>query len=421
VSRSFEVVLTMFRSQTEEVDDSDEKSTSSPPPRLSVSSSSSLPSSDVPALIQPPSSPSSSPSLPSPANPLIRYSLLVDVPENDPPSSHVSARVDFLASLDKAVAYDSLHPPPDNWLSNRHRTLPAVFRDTFSSHVFWSAEQQKALRDCFAGWDGDDSHSFHLLYGDVVPSATRVKPAQQRGNLQSHTVKYYIDHLRSRKPSTLGLIIYNVKIHNYHATQPFRFGPAICDFYAMDLYQCSPADTELTMIAGMKNTWTPVHVDDGGDSTWSMAIEGYKVWIFGRAEQREAFSTYFNRSFTWTQLQPADRQFLVSNHCIMIHQRPGDIVYVPCGWPHMVKHLTDTLSINSSLLNSWDAANALDAMDLNKWSREEWLMFTGAYERAVLKASSLMLTHLDLSRLTEVWDRKRAEAEEDRNQRRRLR
>jgi hypothetical protein len=174
------------------------------------------------------------------------------------------------------------------------------------------------------------------------------------------------------------------------------------------------------MIAGMKNTWTPVHIDNGGDSTWSMAIEGFKVWIFGRPEDKVAFAKHFNRPFAWIQLRPPDRHFLTSHHCIMIHQRPGDIIYVPRGWPHMVKHLTDTLSINSSMLNGWDAADALSAMDFNRWTREEWSMFTAAYERAQVWTSKMMLTHADLTRLTEVWNSKRQEAETVREQRRRL-
>ena len=87
----------------------------------------------------------------------------------------------------------------------------------------------------------------------------------------------------------------------------------------------------------------------------------------------------------------------------------------------MVKHLTDTLSINSSMLNAWDAATTLNAMDFNKWTRDEWEMFTAAYNRAEARSSSLMLTHMDLVHLKEVWDRKRKEAQEEREQKRRLR
>ena len=290
----------------------------------------------------------------------------------------------------------------------RHLLLPRLL----------TVEQQKALRDCFAGWNSDESHPFLKLYGEVAPSATRMKPAKQRGSAQRHTVQYFVDHLHSRQ-STLGWVMSSVPIHNFHATQPFRYGPTICDFYQTDVHQSNPAETELTMTAGMKNTWTPVHINEGGDSMWSLAVEGFKVWIFGRPEDK-AFTAYFDRTFTWIQLKPADRQFLMSHHCIMVHQRPGDIVYVPCGWPYMIKDLTDTLSVNSSLLNGWDAANALDEMDFNKWTRDDWTLFTAAYERALLKASELMLTDDDVSRLTEVWDRKRAEAEEVRVQRRRL-
>ena len=173
------------------------------------------------------------------------------------------------------------------------------------------------------------------------------------------------------------------------------------------------------MIAGMKNTWTPTHVDDGGDSTWSMSVEGHKLLIFCRPEQRTAFTAYFNRSISWQQWTPADRKFLVVNKCIMVYQRPGTSS-MSMGGPHMVKHLTDSLSINSSVLNSWNAVAAFATYDFDKWTREEWSMFTAAYEGPLLRASALELTHTNVTKLTEVWKRKRDEAEEAREKRRRL-
>ena len=316
----------MFPSGGDEKEEKEERGATPPLPPLPHIPPSPLSSTPVPALI---SAPLTLSSALSPVSATPRYSLLVDVPEENPPPSHVPARVDFLAQCDRGVEYDSLHPPPPHWLPYRHRTFPAVFRDTFSSFVYWTAEQQRDLRGCFEGWDSDDSHPFRGLYGDVSPSATRLKPSAQRQNTQSHTVQYYVDRLHARQNKAIGLIMYNVKIHTFLRTQSFRFGPAVCDFYQCDLYQSSPADTELTMIVGMKNTWTPVHVDDGGDSTWSLAVEGSKVWIFGRPEDRADFTRHFDRSFTWIQLKPTDRQFLTSHHCIMIHQRPGDIIYVP--------------------------------------------------------------------------------------------
>jgi hypothetical protein len=53
-------------------------------------------------------------------------------------------------------------------------------------------------------------------------------------------VQYYIDQLNSRGTNVIGKIIYNVKIHDYQAAQPFRFGPQLCDFYQCDLYHWSP-------------------------------------------------------------------------------------------------------------------------------------------------------------------------------------
>ena len=43
----------------------------------------------------------------------------------------------------------------------------------------------------------------------------------------------------------------------------------------------------------MKNTYTRQHVDEGGDSTWSMLLEGQKMWILARPELRSDFEQRF--------------------------------------------------------------------------------------------------------------------------------
>ena len=299
--------------------------------------------------------------------------------------------------------------PPANCIEGRHRDLPAVFRDTFSNTRYWTAAQQTAIKTFFTGWDdAEEKHTLHRLMGNLITSSYRHLPVEEVQ--QNHTVGYYLDQLRTREPKASGKILYNVDIRKVRGAQSFRYGPEGLDLYQRDVYKASgDYFVELLVLAGMKTTWTTPHIDPGGDSTWSMLVEGSKVWLFGRPENAAAFITYFTKPIKWKQWSKEDRKFMADHRCIMIVQRAGDIIYVPHGWPHLVKHLTDTLAFNSSVLNGWLVADAIGRMDFDAWTQMEMEMFSavrtfvdGGHDRVGMSAS-------DVAKLKEVWDRKMGE------------
>jgi hypothetical protein len=369
-----------------------------------------------------PLSPSSS-APPDSANPTsdtppppIAYSLLSRSSDEltNPPKSHIPGVFDKInAGFDPvAIEYDSADNfPPANWLHRRHRDQPAVFRDTFSTSRYWSEAQQTAIKAYFTGWDTDEKHPLRNAKGSVIVSSTRSHPSKQ-DILTDHYVEYYLDRLHRRvsESKSSGLIIYNVDVRKARGVQPFRYGPAGCDIYQCDAYKASdPHSVEAVVVAGMKNTWTRPHIDRGGDSTWSLLIEGIKHWVFARPESSSAFMSYFNRPVNWKQWSREDRQFFVRHRCLMAIQRPGDIVYVSHGWTHMVKHLTDTLSFNSSVLNGWDVADAIERMDHDAWLPAEFEMFDDVRKFIQEGHERIGMTRADVGQLNATWARKREE------------
>ena len=393
------------------------------------------PSPESNASLLPPPIPLSSPLLPSPHDPPSLPDL-TPPPAIDPnaysilsrpltelvtrPKGHIPAAFDRIAGCfaPHCTDYDGGDNfPAPQWLQRRHRDLPAVFRDTFSNFRYWTETQQTSIKDFFAGWDTEEKHPLHPLVGHLISTSTRTPPVKQAA-MFNHTMAYYIDHLHHRDKKSLGMIIYNVDIRKSRRAQSFRYGPEGCDFYQCDAYKASePLGVELLVIAGMKNTWTAPHIDPGGDSTWSMGVEGSKLWVFGRPECSAAFISHFNKPVVWKQWTREDRKFLADHRCLMILQRPGDIVYVPHGWPHMVKHLTDTLAFNSSVLNGWNVAEAIEKMDFDRWTPGEMDMFMEVRKFVQQGYERIGMTGEDVRRLTEVWDQK---AEERRAKRRRV-
>jgi hypothetical protein len=404
----------MFAAQASGV--SDDSSPSSPSNELPLLPPIPLSYPLIPPL---PLSPSSSdlPNLtpPPPINPVV-YSLL-----SRPvcellvrPKGHILAYVDLLSQCfaPSTTEYDcaDLFPSP-RWLQDRHRNSPAVFRDTFSNFRYWTEGQQEAIRGYFNGWDTDEKHPLHSMKGSLISSSesTRTPPIKQK-DLFQHSMAYYLDHLHRRHNKSLGMIIYGIDIRKSRKVQSFRYGPQGCDFYQCDAYKASaPLDVEIVVVAGMKNTWSSPHIDPGGDSTWTMELEGSKLWVLARPEVSTAFMNHFNRPVVWKQWTKEDRKFLIDNKCLMILQRPGDIIYVPHGWPHMVKHLSDTLAFNSSVLNGWDVTAGIGGMDFGTWDDQERDMFMDV-KRFVQKGHERIgMTFGDVKRLNEVWEQKNEE------------
>ena len=119
---------------------------------------------------------------------------------------------------------------------------------------------------------------------------------------QNHTVGYYLDQLRTREPKASGKILYNVDIRKVRGAQSFRYGPEGLDLYQRDVYKASgDYFVELLVLAGMKTTWTTPHIDPGGDSTWSMLVEGSRCGCSDARENAAAFITYFTKLIKWKQ------------------------------------------------------------------------------------------------------------------------
>ena len=145
-----------------------------------------------------------------------------------------------------------------------------------------------------------------------------------------------------------------------------------------------PASTHLHLVAGMKNTFTRPHVDDGGDSTWSMLLEGQKLWLLARPERKDEFRNYFSddRVIRWYQWTTADKQFLCDSDVLMVVQRSGDMIYVPYGWVHTVKHLSNTLALNAAILHGWNLCAALSSPAFNRCNDAERAFFQQVCESA---------------------------------------
>jgi histone arginine demethylase JMJD6 len=133
-------------------------------------------------------------------------------------------------------------------------------------------------------------------------------------------------------------------------------------YFSHDFYQC--ADSSRTppnrwFIIGPKRSGTGIHVDPMGTSAWNALISGVKMWCLFHPKTPDYlvkpksteqgkhpdeaitwFTTVYNRviSNDWPKQYPP----------IVGLQLPGEVMFVPSGWWHVVLNIQDTIAVTEN-------------------------------------------------------------------------
>lgn len=111
----------------------------------------------------------------------------------------------------------------------------------------------------------------------------------------------------------------------------------------------------LQMIIGSRGSYTAPHYDWFGMDAYLQLIEGEKIWWAAPPSSEPAFRRLFddtNVNVTRQSKEASDQ--LQAMGGFAIHQRAGDMVFMPGGWIHCVKNLSYTVSFGGSYLRAWN-------------------------------------------------------------------
>lgn len=153
-----------------------------------------------------------------------------------------------------------------------------------------------------------------------------------------------------------------------------RRGPRI--FRSLDLLSATPTlaradniDQEHSinqLLLGSTGSSTSAHVDFMGADGFLQLVVGEKLWIIAPPEHHRLFFELFERSaLPFDRFPPATIQLMYENNFQLVHQRAGDIVYVPGGWPHAVKNRTMTVAFGCSYIRPWKLHRTLDFIEMH--------------------------------------------------------